>query len=107
MSLPARMSRLAVVSAVSCSSLLSATHRSQVACRFSTLAMTSASASCTFLSFTCSAWSVAIDSASTSFLGSTTLATSSYTFIARTHMQSDLAADETFCTLSGSNSSSL
>ena len=103
MSLPARTSRFAVVSALSCSCCFSATHWSHVACSSSTLAITAASSSCTFCSLPCSSCSFAIDSASTCFFGSTTLATSSYTFIARTHMHSDLAASDCRSTASGVN----
>ena len=71
------------MSAASCSCCFSAIVASHVACSSSTLAMTAASSSCTACSLACSSCSLAIDSASTCFFGSTTLATSSYTFIAR------------------------
>ena len=64
---------------------------------------TSLSASCFSLSMACESASCFCAAKSFAFFGSTVLATRAYVSIARTHMQSDLAAVDTLPTISGRN----
>mmetsp|Transcript_42578 Transcript_42578/g.108999 ORF Transcript_42578/g.108999 Transcript_42578/m.108999 type:complete len:337 (-) Transcript_42578:210-1220(-) len=102
-SLPARSSRFFVMSASSLRSFCSRCAVASCCCSCSTLATTAASAPCFSCSASLASRRVASASRSLARLGSTTLATSWYTSIARAHMHRLLAALDCLATTSGVN----
>mmetsp|Transcript_9933 Transcript_9933/g.31290 ORF Transcript_9933/g.31290 Transcript_9933/m.31290 type:complete len:331 (-) Transcript_9933:324-1316(-) len=99
-SLAARSRRCLVSSLSSRSRFFSATVSSSVACSCSTRSTTACSSACLASSLAFASASSAFRDSTLSRLGSTTRATSAYTLTARTHMHSEVAAVDTFCTFS-------